>query len=303
MGLMMSLPTSIVVLLNPGVSLYLEWRAGLGSKIRRAIDDLKGSSDPISLSEPLLQSDSKREATTFHSLVNTPLLPPVERKEIRLRDEGEMVVTAGGETTAQVISRIVYHILANKDTVLVKLRAELKQAIPDPTVMPSLRLLQNLKCLSTIVEEGLRISTPVLARSPRVFPHDDLVYKQHTVPRGNAVSTSPYIVLTNKDVFPEPFKFKPERWLTINPKTGEMKPNREMMKYNVAFGKGRRACLGKTLAYAELYFAIAVIFRRFELELYETGERDVRTVHDYFLGVVEEGSKGVRVRIVREILE
>jgi cytochrome P450 len=39
----------------------------------------------------------------------------------------------------------------------------------------------------------------------------------------------------NPDIFPDPFTFKPERWLN----------NKELQKYQVTFGKGRRGCLGK----------------------------------------------------------
>lgn len=45
----------------------------------------------------------------------------------------------------------------------------------------------------------------------------------------------PYSVLKDPEIFPEPFSFKPERWLD--------KENR-LDKYLVAFGKGSRGCIG-----------------------------------------------------------
>ena len=41
----------------------------------------------------------------------------------------------------------------------------------------------------------------------------------------------------NEEIFPEPFKFIPERWLGDKGK--------ELQRYQVTFGKGRRGCLGK----------------------------------------------------------
>lgn len=57
----------------------------------------------------------------------------------------------------------------------------------------------------------------------------------------------------------------------------------------------------RSLAYAELLFTFAVSLRRFEFELYKTSEDDVRIVHDYFMGMVRYDSKGVRVKVVREL--
>ena len=50
----------------------------------------------------------------------------------------------------------------------------------------------------------------------------------------------------------------------------------------------------------ELYFGIATIFRRFELELFETTKRDVTIVHDFFVSYQPLDSHGVRVKVVKE---
>ena len=45
----------------------------------------------------------------------------------------------------------------------------------------------------------------------------------------------------------------------------------------------------------------AYLFRRFELQLYETIEgRDILTTRDSFIGMTDSASPGVRVKIVRE---
>jgi cytochrome P450 len=87
------------------------------------------------------------------------------------------------------------------------------------------------------VEEGARIAFPLPARVPRVFQDHALHYKEWTIEPGISVSQSGYVVTSNEDVFPEPFEFKPERWL------GEK--GKGLQKYAVTFGRGRRGCLGK----------------------------------------------------------
>lgn len=56
-----------------------------------------------------------------------------------------------------------------------------------------------------------------------------------------------------------------------------------------------------SLAYLELYVALAHLFRRFELELYETDASDVELAHDFFLPSPKLDSKGVRVKVVKAL--
>ena len=99
-------------------------------------------------------------------------------------------------------------------------------------------------------------------------------------------------ILFDADVFPEPDKFDPSRWLD----TAEHGDRLE--RYQVGFGKGSRMCVGMNLAYAEVYFVVAVILYRFDLELYDFQyERDLKTVRDAFISLPSKESKGVTVKL------
>lgn len=54
-----------------------------------------------------------------------------------------------------------------------------------------------------------------------------------------------------------------------------------------------------SLAYAELYLAVSTIFRRFDLQLYETDLKDVQIKHDFFASWPDLSSKGVRAQIIK----
>lgn len=57
-----------------------------------------------------------------------------------------------------------------------------------------------------------------------------------------------------------------------------------------------------SLAYAELYMTIIAVFRRFDMELYETEyDRDVRIQRDWFTPAPGKDSRGIRVRILCEV--
>lgn len=56
-----------------------------------------------------------------------------------------------------------------------------------------------------------------------------------------------------------------------------------------------------SLAYAEMYISLAMLFRRFDLQLYETYRaRDIDLVRDCFVGETKKESPGVRVRLAEK---
>lgn len=54
-----------------------------------------------------------------------------------------------------------------------------------------------------------------------------------------------------------------------------------------------------SLAYAELFLTLATVLSRFDMKIYKTTTEDVRVARDYFVGVPEPGSQGVRVTVER----
>ena len=56
-----------------------------------------------------------------------------------------------------------------------------------------------------------------------------------------------------------------------------------------------------SLAYAEMYFGIATVFRRFDLQLFETTVEDVTIKHDFFVSMQNMDSLGVRVKVLNEL--
>ena len=51
------------------------------------------------------------------------------------------------------------------------------------------------------------------------------------------------------------------------------------------------------LAWAELYIGLATLFRRAQLELFETGPEAVAMAREYVVPLPREGGRGVRVRV------
>jgi cytochrome P450 len=78
----------------------------------------------------------------------------------------------------------------------------------------------------------------------------------HAVEAGTPIAMSILLLHHREDIYPDPFAFKPERWLGRKPGTYEWIP----------FGGGIRRCLGAALAMAEQRVVMTAMARSLDLE-------------------------------------
>ncbi len=98
-------------------------------------------------------------------------------------------------------------------------------------------------------------------------------------------------VHTDEKIFPKPWDSNPGRWLGQD--------GIERRKYQMAFNRGGRNCIGINLAHVELFLAIAAV-ARYDLELFETDISDVEFQHDYHVAYPRLDSKGVRAVVLEK---
>ena len=77
------------------------------------------------------------------------------------------------------------------------------------------------------------------------------------VPKNSRVICSHYLTHHQRDLYPEPQKFRPDRWLTIDPSQYEYLP----------FSAGPRACIGAMFAMQSMKIALSMILQRFRLQV------------------------------------
>lgn len=183
--------------------------------------------------------------TVFGSLLESDL-EAHEKQPQRLADEATAVVGAGTETTSWALAVITYHLLT-KPELLAKLRKELNEAIDDPLHLPAWTTLEKLPYLGAVLQEGLRLSYGVSARTARVPTQESLLYRgewnkksvEYIIPRGYAIGMSAALTHHDESVFPDSDSFIPERWLDENNER-----RKDVEKGMMAFSKGSRACIG-----------------------------------------------------------
>jgi cytochrome P450 len=152
-----------------------------------------------------------------------------------LRDELMTALVAGHETTASQLAW-AFERLAREPRVVERLRAD------------------GDDYLTATINEILRLR-PVLPNAEPRLTKKPVVIGGFEYPPGVALLASAWLVHHDPDIYPDPYAFRPERFLDTAPGTYTWLP----------FGGGRRRCLGASFALQEMKIVIRAVVERFEL--------------------------------------
>ncbi|KAJ3953216.1 hypothetical protein N0V92_010327 [Colletotrichum tropicale] len=249
--LAMAIPMSIAQKLLPG---YAQFRHQCSEWIQEIEDKQNAGIDTA--------SDGR--STYFDTLLstkNTKMYHKLSREV--LVDEALALCFAGTDTTSFGLTFGTYYLLRHPGK-LEKVLKELKTVGTNSEGLYEYRDISSLPYLSATIKEILRLSSPVPGIIPRRVPKGGATVDSYYLPEGTTVSQTLRTIHDNPDLFAEPEKFIPERWL------GEQ--GWALEKYFVPFSKGPRSCLGMNVAYVEMYLSIANFFSRFDMSLYKTDE-------------------------------
>jgi cytochrome P450 len=150
-------------------------------------------------------------------------------------------LTAGHETTASQLAW-AFEQLAREPRVTGLLRDELESGEGDAY-------------LTATMQEILRLR-PVLPNAEPRLTKQPVTIGGVEYPAGVSLLASAFLVHLDPDLYPDPFAFRPERFLDTTPGTYTWIP----------FGGGRRRCLGAAFAQQEMKIVLSAVVRRFELE-------------------------------------
>jgi cytochrome P450 len=188
-----------------------------------------------------------------------------------LRNELLTLVLAGHETTANSLAWTWERLVRNPEA-YDRLRE---------TVRSDDRVEENVEATIT---EGMRVR-PVI---PMIGRRVTVPWRlgDYAVEAGAPISMSILLLHHREDLYPQPFAFRPERWLSHKPGTYEWIP----------FGGGIRRCLGAALAMAEQRVVLEAMTRRLDLEA-DRAEPE----HAVHRNVTMIPSRGARVVVRRRL--
>lgn len=90
------------------------------------------------------------------------------------------------------------------------------------------------------------------------YASSDIPVGDYIIPKGAGIFPSLISVMYDPNNFPEPHKFNPERFLD-----GEKKFKHD--DHVIAFGLGKRYCLGQTLAEKQFFLFLVGILQKFDI--------------------------------------
>ena len=156
--------------------------------------------------------------------------------DVELRDELVTLLLAGHETTATSLAWTFDCLLSNPATY--SRLAEGDPEYVDAVLRETLRLRPIVPMIGRIVAKPFELGP-------------------WTLPVGSQIAPSIYLAGHRPDAYPEPRKFKPERWLGVKPDPYSWLP----------FGGGTRRCIGMAFALFEMRIVLDVVVPRARMRL------------------------------------
>jgi cytochrome P450 len=181
-------------------------------------------------------------------------------------------VVAGSDTTAITLRAIMYLVLKHPE-VKAKLLQELREG--NLSFPVTWKESQQLPYLDACVKEALRVHPAVGMGLERFVPKEGLVMPDgHTLPEGTQVCMNAYVVHQDTSIFgADASVFNPDRWLQAEGESDDAYESRmaSMKRTDLAFGWGKRICLGRNISYLEIYKAVPTLLLEFDIELVNEG--------------------------------
>lgn len=263
-------PWATLALAQPGLQRHLPWRG-----LRRRMDE----------ADRLLYAEIAERRADPNLAERTDVLAMLVRADVdghamsdrELRDQLMTLLVAGHDTTANGLSWALERLTRHPAVLAKAVAAAEASAVGDPA---------GDRYLDALAKETLRIR-PVVFDVGRVLtePADVAGYR---LSAGVTVAPGIGLVHSSADVYPDPYRFDPDRMLgaTLSPTTW------------FPFGGGNRRCLGAGFAMVEMRVVLREILRRVELST--TSEADERQRLKFVVLVPHRGAR-IRVRAIRDV--
>lgn len=239
----------------------------------------------------LLKNSKEKKEETLLTVYFEPSIDSVEVVQknklfnyLRTKSEFFDHIAAGHITTGTTLSYLFYE-LAKYPEIQKKLHDELVNKLNNGKPLETSNhqpikysIVDNeelLPYMHAVLLETFRIHAAIPGEEPRVVPQKGMVFRGNNktpsckIPAGTVVVMQPWSLHRVSELFPDPDKFDPQRWIDAS------ETQLRKMKGNLMhFGSGARMCIGMNLATAEIKLLLSNVMVRYQVELVKDFDYD-----------------------------
>lgn len=278
--------SNLIVLTGSRCIMGREVRENLFGEVSHLIHDLDQGMQPISVLAPHLPTEAHRKRDKARRDMAELFRPIIEaRRDGRTKGEDMLqwlveatyrgtkepftddeivgiliaAIFAAQHTSSATVTWLGMH-LAHDKLLMSRVRAEQEDVLGHSNGVLDYAALAKMDLLHASMKEGLRMHPPLIFLMRKVLETRTALGGKYEIPAGDYVIVSPSITGMLPDVYAEPEKFDPDRFL-------EPRNEDRAAPYSfLAFGSGRHACMGEMFGYLQVKTVWSTALRLFDFE-------------------------------------
>ncbi|PVH95123.1 putative cytochrome P450 [Periconia macrospinosa] len=180
--------------------------------------------------------------------------------QAQLWAESNLLIIAGSDTTSTALAATFFY-LTRHPRAYQRATREVRSACRSAGGVAQGVELASCVYLRACITEAMRLSPPASGALWREVLPGGITIGDMYIPEGYDVGTGIYALHHNAEYFPEPFAFRPERWM---PEEVGKEAVARASAANTTFSIGPRNCVGKSFAMIEMCMAMASVICEFD---------------------------------------